>query len=155
MIVDEHARRIARRRRTALFLIVLGVAGLFVLYTVPPSPRSLYPPCWFHAITGWHCPGCGATRCLHALLHGRIAEAASYNVLFFGLLPIIVFFAGRALLAALVGKSPRNLPVPTWLVLAFCVTLIAFGIARNIAVEPLDRLAPGGLFSAAQNRSTP
>lgn len=39
------------------------------------------PPCMFHAVTGCPCPTCGATRCVLALAHGRVAEAAGWNPL--------------------------------------------------------------------------
>lgn len=33
---------------------------------------AYYPPCAFHLLTGWYCPGCGGTRAVRALLHGRL-----------------------------------------------------------------------------------
>ena len=36
-------------------------------------------PCLFRAITGYSCPGCGAQRALHALMHGHFLEAIRYN----------------------------------------------------------------------------
>ncbi len=37
------------------------------------------PKCPFKLLTGLNCPGCGIQRAVHALLHGRFAEAISYN----------------------------------------------------------------------------
>jgi len=142
-------KNLARRRRTALVLVLLGTAATVTLYFVPPTQSRIYPPCLLHAVTGWHCPGCGATRCVHALLHGRIAEAASYNILFLMLLPFITLLVGRTLFAALVGISYRTLRVPTWLLLVFAGVLVAYGIARNVDYAPFNRLAPGQLFDPA------
>jgi hypothetical protein len=64
------------------------------------------PPCAFRAVTGCPCPTCGATRCVLALLHGRVAEAAGWNPL------VLAGLAGLAVLnlyaaAVLVARLPR------------------------------------------------
>lgn len=42
-------------------------------------------------LTGWDCPGCGATRALHAALHGDFAAALEFNAAMpVGLLLIMV-----------------------------------------------------------------
>jgi len=43
-----------------------------------PSIWSIIPPCLFHRMTGYYCPGCGATRSVYALLHGRIGASFFY-----------------------------------------------------------------------------
>ena len=54
----------------ALCLIIAG--RLFIgPEIVPQYPR----PCPFLELTGLCCPGCGGTRALRALLHGRIGES--------------------------------------------------------------------------------
>ena len=62
------------------------------------------PPCAFRAVTGCPCPTCGATRCVLALLHGRLAEAVAWNPLVFaGLaaLALLNLYAAGVLLARL------------------------------------------------------
>jgi hypothetical protein len=64
------------------------------------------PPCAFRAVTGCPCPTCGATRCVLALLHGRIAEAAGWNPLIFaglGAFALVNLYAA----AVLLGRLPR------------------------------------------------
>jgi hypothetical protein len=71
------------RRSSSIVALVLftaaGVAG--ILFFFNPAEHAFYPACYFHAVTGLNCPGCGSLRALHQLLHGHIAEAARLNLL--------------------------------------------------------------------------
>ena len=58
--------QICYRISLALLPIMLGLsllyqAGIFI-------PTKVFPPCMFHALTGFSCPGCGSTRAVSALL---------------------------------------------------------------------------------------
>lgn len=59
-----------------LSAVAAGAASF--LFQFFPSALRL-PPCLFHIITGYYCPGCGGTRALRALLHGRFLQAAWYH----------------------------------------------------------------------------
>ncbi|MCS7042211.1 MAG: DUF2752 domain-containing protein [Bryobacteraceae bacterium] len=61
--------------------VAAAVAFAAVLYLFDPAETPFYPPCRIRLWTGWSCPGCGATRALHALLHGRVAAAWALNPL--------------------------------------------------------------------------
>src|ERR1019366_9719004 len=67
-------------------MAVLLLCPARLLY--PPPRPSLYPACPIRQYLGIHCPGCGATRALAALLHGRFMEAMRLNALFVLLLPV-------------------------------------------------------------------
>lgn len=70
--------------------LCMGIlAGIFIilLYLTDTDLRELVPPCTFHKITGFYCPGCGGTRAVHALLHGRILTSLKYH-------PIVFYAAG-------------------------------------------------------------
>ena len=60
---------------------------LATLFTFNPADSSVFPPCPFRALTGFHCPGCGTLRGLHQLLHGHLLEAFSFNPLMVLFLP--------------------------------------------------------------------
>src|SRR4051794_13613765 len=81
------------RLRLALAAALLLPPGAVLLYAVPPTPDSFYPRCPFHLLTGLHCPGCGSTRCLHALLHGRLLDALHCNALAILALPLLLAWA--------------------------------------------------------------
>lgn len=76
-------------------MAVVAAAGAYVLYTYPPATTRFYPQCVFHALTGLDCPGCGTTRALHHLLHGRIGDAFAMNALLFAIIPVGLLLAVR------------------------------------------------------------
>jgi hypothetical protein len=136
-----------RRSWTARIVLVLLAAvaipvGFTVLHNFPPSEYSFYPRCFFHWLTGLHCPGCGATRCMAALAHGDVAQAFAYNPLFMLALPWLVFVAVRMGYETWTGKPLMQLRVPGWGIKILFVVIIAYWIARNIDVYPLSLLAP-------------
>jgi hypothetical protein len=63
------------------------------VYAVDPA-QGIYPSCFLYRTTGLYCAGCGATRALHALLHGRVLVALHDNLLFVSLLPVALALAG-------------------------------------------------------------
>jgi hypothetical protein len=123
---------------------VAGV-GAVVLYSVPPTADSFYPICLFHALTGLHCPGCGSTRCLHALLHGDMWQASRYNLLLLLLLPLLAAWGLQALwITGTPGpKSARRLPA--WSLHLLLGIIVAFWILRNIDYPLFHWLAPNRL----------
>ena len=50
------------------------------MFFFDPALTPFYPQCAFHRLTGLNCPGCGATRGLYALLHGRWRQALQDNL---------------------------------------------------------------------------
>ncbi len=76
-------------------LLMVGLVGLLVVVGAfdPTSGPLLYPRCPVKMLTGLDCPGCGSTRALHALLHGRLLEAWQFNLW----LPVVLLVAALAL----------------------------------------------------------
>jgi Protein of unknown function (DUF2752) len=132
-------------RVLALAALVAVPAGLVLLYRVPPTEQSYYPHCVFHTLTGLHCPGCGATRSLHALLHGDLAQAAAYNVLFLLLLPLLVYWGSRTWWSLLTGRPMPTLRLSPWAYRLLLGALLAFWILRNLPFPPFNLLAPHSL----------
>ncbi len=134
----------ASRWRTRIVLVLLGAVaapvGASVLYAYPPTQYS-FLPCWFNLLTGLHCPACGATRCVHSLLHGDWAQALAWNPLFVVALPMLSY---GILCLAYNGWTGRSIgfTLTKWAQLALALILIAYWIARNIDVFPLNLLAP-------------
>ena len=143
MLNDPNVVSVRARRRWSALVALAGVAAAAgLLYGLPPTEGSLYPRCLFHALTGLHCPGCGTTRCLHALLHGDVRGAAAQNVLTLILLPFAGWWGLRHGLAALTGRTVGARPLPGWSVGLLGVIVVGFGVLRNLGFPPFNWLAP-------------
>src|SRR5471030_1813245 len=87
--------------RAQIVVAACGCAGASAfLYAVDPTRHAVYPQCWLYNATGIYCTGCGATRALHALLHGRLLVALHDNALLMAALPLLLFVSGSYLLSA-------------------------------------------------------
>lgn len=60
--------------------LIAAAAGAFIYFRVV-MPGSLVGPCFFYHILGIYCPGCGGTRAVWALLHGKLLLSAWYHPL--------------------------------------------------------------------------
>jgi hypothetical protein len=110
-------------RQAKLALVMAATVGAaLMLFLFDPARCAFYPVCLFHRITGLDCPGCGATRALHALLHGHVRDAFALN-------PLLV--AGLPVLGLGVMFRERLLPLRSlWSGLIVAV-VVAFWILRN------------------------
>ena len=126
----------------AVALLGLAATTALVLSRIDPrQPGQPLPGCPFHFLTGLHCPGCGSTRCLHALLHGDVAAAWAMNPLLVLALPVVAFLAFSA-----AGWNPPRLQRLRGVLGApklWLVVLVGFGVLRNLPWLPFAWLAPG------------
>ena len=113
---------------------VAVLAILTVLFIVNPSQTNWLPGCFLHKLTGLHCPGCGATRAVHHLLHGDFVAAFLNNPLAVLALPV-----GTALW---LWKRQTNYPTPRSVIWGLVIVAVLFGILRNIPHPPFAMLAP-------------
>ncbi len=129
-----------------LFAAVAVPLGATLLYTYAPTEYTFYPRCMFRVTTGLNCPGCGMTRCLAALLHGNLAQAFAYNPLFVVLLPAITYGLYTIAYQMWTGRRAPGPSAPVWMMRGLVVVLLAYWVARNIDVFPLNLLAPHELL---------
>jgi hypothetical protein len=122
----------ACRRWTANLAAATTAFACYLLLHFPPATSTFYPRCpvftWLHV----YCPGCGGTRALAALLHGRLGDAMHWNPLVVLLLPFAgVFFAGsywRAL-----QKTEFHWPTVSDASLKLMlVAIVIFTVLRNL-----------------------
>jgi Protein of unknown function (DUF2752) len=120
--------------------LLAGVAGL-MLFCFDPRQYHFYPVCFFHQTTGLLCPGCGALRGLHQLLHGHLAAAFRFNPMLVVFLPFLLWYGARyGLLQA--RNQPASLGLsPVWLWLFLAVVLVV-SVLRNLPGASFALLRP-------------
>jgi hypothetical protein len=125
-------------RWAPLGVLAGGLAGCaYLAFNDPSDPASVMPACPFHAVTGLWCPGCGGLRMVHALLHGRVGEAAQDNLLLLVASPVLLGLLLAWAVTTLRGGRYRlrmSVPVAAGL---FALTLVWF-VARNLPGFPLQ-----------------
>jgi len=130
--VDRPTARWYRRH----LLAVLGAGALlagalgYIGLVDPHQPDSIFPICPFRLLTGLNCPGCGALRMIHDVLHGHFAAAINDNIVVLLGIPLL---AGWIVLRRRGGKLPLTLPATA----AVMITLLAWTVVRNLPGFPL------------------
>lgn len=111
---------------------ILAAALLGVYFFLDPN-QQFFPKCPFFWLTGLKCPGCGAQRAVHYLLHGNLQEAWRVNSLFVLAFPYVLF--GLVLEYTHWGQQQISIR-RTWYgylaAWATLVSVVAFGITRNV-----------------------
>ena len=127
------SNNVMRRLQVAAVWLILMAAATY-LFLFDPA-KGGFPSCPFRTLTGWQCPGCGATRGLHQLLHGHPMAAFELNPLMVLSLPFLaVVLLGFTRSSA--GNGTRVNPIPArygWFVL---VVVVGFWIFRNTPLYP-------------------
>ena len=114
-----------------VLLAAAGVGAGTVIYFFNPSTHGFYPVCLFHKLTGLNCPGCGATRACHALLHGDLTTALRDNALFV-LLPVAGLLRGGWLAVVRWRREPSGALVSGNWVWALLFIALVFSVLRNL-----------------------
>jgi Protein of unknown function (DUF2752) len=114
------------------------IGGLAVvtaaLYLRDPHESGSWGYCPSAAL-GLHCPGCGGLRAVNDLTHGDLAAAASSNLLFVALLPMLVFLLGRWAYERWTGRvrQPNDRRVRTFLIV-LGIAAAVFTVLRNLEI---------------------
>jgi Protein of unknown function (DUF2752) len=120
---------------------LLATLAALVLFCFDPRQYHFYPICLFHQTTGLLCPGCGALRATHQLLHGHLAAAFRFNPVLIASLPFLFWYCARFAL-----QKARNQPLsiglrPGWLWLILTAVLVV-SVLRNLPGAPFALLRP-------------
>jgi hypothetical protein len=119
---------------TPLAVVFLTLGALAVATTVfvfDPAKNFFYPGCTFHKLTGLNCPGCGATRSLHVLLHGNISAALQDNALFVFLLVFFILRGGWFAVKHFRGQVTGSF-FPQKILWPLLVLAVLFSVLRNL-----------------------
>ena len=116
-----------------LLAVVLVACALAFYYFINPSSALWFPRCPIKFLTGFSCPGCGGQRATHALLHGNVGEALSYNYFYIIAIPfVIALFVSFVLKKLHKGKRFVSLVEHKAVVWTVVATAILWTIARNV-----------------------
>ena len=130
-------------KRLKLFIALGAPLVLVTLFFLRDyiMPVGHYFPCIFNKLTGLLCPGCGNTRAVNHLLHGRIWSALRCNpdLPFIIIVPIGFYIE---LIADLLGKKLRIVPRSMWFWMPIFIAYALFFVLRNIIPE----LAPPAIY---------
>jgi hypothetical protein len=116
---------------TGVVLVTAALGSGAMLFFFDPAKHGFYPICLFHALTGWNCPGCGATRAAYQLLHGHLLRALQDNALFVLTLASLAAQGARWTLKK-IRNQPATLVVPPKALWAFLGIALAFTVLRNL-----------------------
>ena len=119
-----------------------ATAGVWVLRVFDPNTTTgFFPSCLFYTLTGLHCPGCGITRALHALVHFDLPRALDMNPLAVVALPLLAALALHSWTRWRI-LSPRMERMLSngygWI-----AVLVVYWVLRNLPWWPFAWLAPG------------
>ena len=114
-----------------------SLVALLLAACLPPDGAGI-PVCFFHAVTGLPCPGCGLTRALSSLIQGHPAAAFSYHPFAFIVLPLFVIAAAynflpagvRQKLAEFCSRHDRSFRLAYH---GFIYSFLVFGALRMLA----------------------
>lgn len=121
---------------------VAASAAAALLFRFDPMRVGFYPRCPLFVLTGLYCPGCGALRAGHALLHGDVMAALDFNVVLTVALPFLAYALVRSGTRATTGRilpAPRLSGRGAWGLFA---VLMLFTVLRNLPFAPFTLLAP-------------
>ncbi len=112
-----------------------------LLYFVSPDGAGI--PCPVYLLTGFYCPGCGASRALRSLLHLQFYQAFRYNPALVLLLPFMIWYiAARLIDYVRTGGNHVDGRLSIRLLWWVLALLILYGIARNLPFFPFNLLRP-------------
>ncbi len=130
------------RRVSAVLIGATVVVVAAALFAYDPAKSGILPGCLFHSLTGLYCPGCGSCRALHQLMNGHFGAALGLNPLMILSLPFLGIYFFLYARAAFQKKPWLGVPMkPLWIRAILCL-VVAYGVLRNIPLEPFSWLAP-------------
>jgi hypothetical protein len=110
------------------------VGGLtLALHVRDPHTSGSWGMCPFKLFTGLDCPGCGGLRAVNDLTNGDLTAAASSNLVFVLLVPVLVVWWARWALRSWKGSPApeRDAGRARVLAVGLGVAALVFWVVRN------------------------
>jgi len=132
MVMDEIVRR---RLTVALIWLALALGGLY-LFIFEPGKSGFFPACPFRTLTGFTCPGCGATRGLHQLVHGHLVAAFMLNPLMVLAIPFLLYALLRHTTTVMLELPVRHNTLGAKYIYGLFGIVLLFWVFRNTPWYP-------------------
>lgn len=134
-----------------LLLVVLLICGWHHLHTAFAMPSFLRilgfgSPCKIHELTGFYCPGCGGTRSVIALFHGRfLVSAVDYPLTIYAVVMYLWFMISQTIQRVSRGKYRIGLRWRSGYLWGALAILLAHFVLKNVLyiVTGLTPFLPG------------
>ena len=108
--------------------IAVPIYYLYVEYLLPLSP---FKSCLWDKVLGIYCPGCGGTRAVEALLHGKFFTSAWYHpAVMYGVCIYCVFMFSHFLNKITKGRI-KGIKFHSWYLYGAVVIIVANCLIRN------------------------
>ncbi len=126
---DKNDIRKRSRQLIAMSCLVVICGILYAIYLQLGGPGL---PCFFHALTGLYCPGCGITHMCLYLISLDLNSAFHSNPGLFVILPLILVLTLREAYRYIrYGNRPESrIDRILWIILI--IWLVLWGILRNL-----------------------
>ncbi len=115
-------------------LLVIGILIISKRFLFPDMHQLFrMPPCIFHTLTGYYCPGCGGTRSLKALLSGKLLVCmVDFPMIFYATVVFAWFMISQTIERIsrhriLVGMKYRH----AWIYASLVIVMIHF-VVKNL-----------------------
>lgn len=119
-----------------LFSLAAGLLLAFVyLYFI--APRFSWP-CAFFLVSGLYCPGCGGTRAVEALFHGKLLLSLWYHPLVLYGLVLFVGFMGTQTLERLRVGRVKGWKFHKWYLFGALAVVVGNWLIKNVLLLALD-----------------
>lgn len=126
-----------KQRAIKVIIEIFSVLAIGVLYYAFIKIVGKAIPCIFNVITGWYCPGCGATRMCLALLRFDFKAAFHYNPVLLIILPFLLeIYISNRINYVKTGEN-INSKLEDILLIVILIALLVFCVIRNVFSLPI------------------
>lgn len=121
-----------KKRLKNVLIVVPSLILILPLYKIINMIFGIGIPCVIFELTGFYCPGCGATRMFFYLLEFNFYKAFRSNMLLFIFLPFIGVCVIDYIITYVYRKKPLIDKISNKIWYTLVGIAIVFGILRNI-----------------------
>lgn len=117
-----------------LTIFIMPFIALLLIYPVLAFFRKYPVPCPVRFLTGIYCIGCGGTRCITALLHGKFLLAVRQNfIVFSGVIFMSLIWIQN--IFSLSGRKIKLIPENRTFYIAVSGIFLIYAVVRNFIPE--------------------